>query len=99
MTSDTLRTARLAQHKSLRTVAEAVGVSPAYVCDIERGFRHAPHMRAKIASFLGVPMPDDAWNRFQSGRLPSDIAGMDLSADQVEAGFSAFRQTLEPSHE
>lgn len=55
-----LREARELAHKSMKDLAEAVGVSIVYISDIERGRRNPPQgdKLTRIANFLGLN-PDE----------------------------------------
>lgn len=45
-----LRTERLSRKISLRSLSQRLSLSPAFVCDLERGFR--PWSEARIKSFI-----------------------------------------------
>lgn len=57
---------------SLRKVSSAVGISPAYLQDIERGFVKRPKMNALVglANYFNLPADDFI---LLGGRLPADV--------------------------
>lgn len=54
-----IKRARKARNLKLRQVADAIGKSPQYICDIEKGRRGQnmhPLLAVKLAEFLNVPI-------------------------------------------
>lgn len=68
--------------ESLRGVAERVGVSPSYLCDIENGRRApAPETLRLIAVVVGATAQLPRWEAM-SGRIPADIERAILDAPE-----------------
>ncbi len=64
--------------KTLRGFAAEVGISPAYLCDIENGYRKAPEkFLDKFAYALGIVEPDEL-NRFY------DLAGVSQNGQHID---------------
>lgn len=80
-------------HISQRDLADALGISPQYLSDIERGARQAP------SDDLLVHLADVLHARsdvlyFYAGRLPPDIAAMTASDETVSKAFRQLRLSL-----
>ncbi len=89
-----LRQSRQERGLTLRQVGDLVGVSAAYISDIEHGYRHptSDAMLHRIAPALGVSL-DEVF--FAAGRLPPDLHAEEVTPEQVRTAFAAMRQVLQ----
>lgn len=91
MLGELIRQERQRRNLSLRALAQDVGVSAAYLSDIERGNRHPTSgaMLERIGPALGIPS-DVIW--FTAGRIPPDIQAQGPA--RICRAFAAFRAAL-----
>jgi len=90
--------ARKALNMSQKELAEKIfleeedkTISPQYLNDIERDRRN-PSSDHLIQQFAKVLKVDANYLHYLAGKVPDDIRRMNLSPDEVKAGFTAFRK-------
>ncbi|WP_280345269.1 helix-turn-helix domain-containing protein [Nocardia neocaledoniensis] len=91
---DSLRRARLAQHRTLREVSTSARVSLGYLSEVERGRKEASsELLAAICEALDVPLSRVLWD------VSTIMAGADGSAPREPAltGPVTERETAEPA--
>lgn len=91
---DSLRRARLAQHRTLREVSTSARVSLGYLSEVERGRKEASsELLAAICEALDVPLSRVLWD------VSTIMAGADGSAPREPAltGPATERETAEPA--
>lgn len=100
--ADLLRELRVKRRVGLRALSQAVGLSPVYLSDLERGHRRppAPAVIGRIAAGLGVdprPLLRAALAERESIELP--LSGEGRGAKQREAALALLRHWDELSDE
>jgi transcriptional regulator with XRE-family HTH domain len=71
---------------------ENKAISPQYLNDIERDRRN-PTSDHLIQQFAKVLKIDAHYLHYLAGKVPEAIRRMNLSAEEVKAGFTAFRKS------
>src|SRR5438034_645081 len=85
---------RLAREWSLRDLGEKLGVTPAYVADIEADRRlPSPDLRARISSILDIPKEELA---AADNRLSPDLRDWIEEHPQLNAFLRSLRASAEP---
>jgi transcriptional regulator with XRE-family HTH domain len=89
---DLIATARLNRGWTQNRLAEVVGMSPQYLCDIERGRRTPAHLDVvkRFSAVLEINLDVLCWS---VGLLPPDLPD-NVSPQQITAAFAAMREVL-----
>lgn len=81
---------RQKQDKTLTQLAQQLGISKQYLSDIERGNRH-PVDATFLFLLANVLEVNRDYLCYLAGIIPPDIRRLDLSIEQVAAGFAVMR--------
>lgn len=73
---------------------DGISISPQYLNDIEHD-RRSPSSPLLIGQFSNVLGLDTDYLFYLTGRIPADVATMNLSADTVAKAMTALRRTLD----
>jgi transcriptional regulator with XRE-family HTH domain len=87
-----IRMAREARKVSQGEMARQLGVSAAYLSDLERGRRNPPSDRL-VAEMAGVLTIPSDWLYYLADRFPPDLRGV-LSYGEAMAAFDAMRRDI-----
>lgn len=92
---DLVRSVRRERGLTLRALGKLMGVSAAYISDIERGNRRptSDAVLQLLAPALDID-PDIVW--FTAGRIPPDLRDRTTDRDVVRQAFAAMRTVLCP---
>lgn len=89
-----IRAARQRKGLTLREVARRLGISAAYLSDMELDRRNPPSgtLRRAMLAMLGVA--EDGYLRYLEGRFPEELVDREASPTLVGRALDAFRQVI-----
>ncbi|MEV6276043.1 helix-turn-helix transcriptional regulator [Nocardia sp. NPDC051832] len=92
---DSLRRARLAQHRTLREVSTSARVSLGYLSEVERGRKEASsELLAAICAALDVPLSRVLWD---VSTIMAGADGIPVPAEAVPASEESAAAAVEPA--
>lgn len=97
---EVIRWERREANLSQTELAERLGISKQYLCDIEAGARKPgdEELIAKLVEALPTRHINPDWLYFVIGKLPPDLVGIDVSATDVALAFHVFRRLVQSPH-
>ena len=89
-----IRAARQRKGLTLREVARRLGISAAYLSDMELNRRNPPSGELRRAMVALLEVPEDGYLRYLEGRFPEELVDRAASPALVGRALEAFRQVM-----